>query len=631
MSGSFVDSGSLVAKVVRVGAESYAARINSEAKYIKKVNSEIMGTLNMIIRFATYLLGPLGVGLYLRTIATGSVTTDAVLTTVAALVGMIPQGLVLLTSTVLAIATIRLARSKVLVQQLYCIETLARVDVLCLDKTGTITSGHMEVQKVVDSALGDDDAADVETSISTIAHGLASDANETSNAILTYVDGRGVKPLPVARTIPFSSARKYSGCVCSNGRALVMGAAQFVLGEGSGAVGDSLRTLGERTRVLVVCEADGFDDDLAIKGEARLLGFVAIQDEIRRSASDTISFFKKQGVDLKIISGDDPVTVSAIASKVGVPHAERYVDASELDTPGKLFDAVSRYSVFGRVTPAQKRELVKAIKSQGHTVAMTGDGVNDVLALKEADCSVAMASGSDAARNVAEIVLVDNDFAHMPEVVAEGRRSINNLQRSASLFLVKTVFSAALALVCIVNPPYPFLPIQMSLISASIIGIPSFVLALEPNHERVTGNFLGNVLARSLPASVVISVVVGLATCTSGVMGLDFGQTSTLCTLLTALIGLALIARISRPMNPLRLALLFVSAGTVLIGCTLLKGLFEVSELNLQMWVFLVVAGGLGLIVFNLLYDRGTAAVCDEGGYSRFMRSLEEKHGRNRS
>ena len=630
LSGSFVDSGSLVARVTCVGAEGYAARINAEAKYVKRVNSQIMGTLKMIIRCSTILMGPLGIGLYLRTVATGETMAASTLTTVAALVGMIPQGLVLLTSTVLAISTARLARQQVLVQQLYCIETLARVDVLCLDKTGTITSGAMEVM-AVEGVEHDEGGFDVESALASIVCSQADDANETAKALLSFVGERDIVPEKVARAVPFSSSRKYSGCVTASGRALVMGAAQFVLGSAlDEEVRARLGSFGRTARVLVLAETDGFDETGSLQGRPRLLGYVSIRDQVRPNAARTIAFFKAQDVRLNVISGDDPLTVSAIAESVGVPDADEFVDATTLDTHEKLVRAAERCRVFGRVTPQQKRELVSILKEQGHTVAMTGDGVNDVLALKEADCSVAMASGSDAARNVAEVVLVDNDFAHMPQVVDEGRRSINNLQRSASLFLVKTIFSAALALVCIINPPYPFLPVQMSLLSASIIGVPSFVLALESNHDRVTGNFLGNVLSRSIPAAILIVVAVGFTTCSSGLFGFDFAQTSTLCMLITAVIGLALILRISLPLNPLRAALLVLCTLMVMAGSTVGAPFFEVSALTFQMWVFFLVMSAICLVSFTFLFDRCAAANAEGTTYTRFMRDMEDKHGKQR-
>lgn len=623
LSGSFVDAGSLVARVTRVGAEGYAARINAEAKYVKAVHSEIQYTLRAIIKLGTVVLVPLGFGLFLRSwLMDGGSLTDAVLTSVAAVIGMIPQGLVLLTSSVLAIATFRLGRRMVLVQQAYCVETLARVDTLCLDKTGTITTGEMEVSTVA-AALGVEEA-EVATALATIVSANEADANETARAILRYA---GEKDLPAersARAVPFSSARKYSGCVTEGGRALVMGAAAFVLGADRAQEADALaRAFDATERVLVVGECASFSADDAIEGEVRLLGCVAIRDEIRSTAPQTMGYFLEQGVELRVISGDDPRTVSAIAARAGVPHAERYVDASTLDTSEKLDAAVDEVRVFGRVTPQQKRELVRALHRRGRTVAMTGDGVNDVLALREADCSVAMASGSAAARNVSEIVLADNDFSHMPEVVAEGRRSINNLQRSASLFLVKTVFTAVLALVCIVMPPYPFIPIQMSLLSTAVIGIPSFVLALEPNHELVRGNFLANVLARSLPASVAI-VCALLAELVAGrALGHSFGEISSVCTVLVACVGVALIWRISQPLTPLRAALLAVIIAIVALGCTVAAPFFEIVTFTGSMGVVIAAAGVAAVAFFNWMYNRSISGLATDARLLEIVRRVE--------
>ena len=622
MSGSFLDSGCLVARVTRVGADSYSSRINAEAKYVKRVKSEIMGTLSMIIRWATWLLAPIGILLFLRTLRSGSTIDQSILTTVAALVGMIPQGLVLLTSSVLAISTARLARKSVLIQQFYCIEMLARVDVLCLDKTGTITSGSMDFERSL--GVCGHTGEEVELAAASIVRASAHDANETATAIIRHATESGIDAPLAERAIGFSSARKYSGCVLADGRALVMGAAQFVFAGGVPAeVGDALSQTEERERTLVVATCDGFDADGNLIGTPVPLGILSLSDHIRANAPATIEYFVNQGVTLNVISGDDPRTVSGIAAEAGVPDADKWVDASTLTTPEELMRAAMTYHVFGRVTPQQKRELVQALRSAGHTVAMTGDGVNDVLALREADCSVAMASGSDAARNVAEVVLVDNDFAHMPAVVAEGRRSINNLQRSASLFLVKTVFSAVLALLCALIPPYPFQPVQMSLISTAIIGLPSFVLALEPNCERVRGSFLGNVLARSMPGSIAVILAVGVA---SGVLerfGLSRAEISTVCVLLTCLVGFCLIVRISLPLNALRAALLVVIVGIIAFGCSVAGPFFEICPLTPAMAISICVIGAVALLIFNFLFDRGVELATGDEGYDSFMRAIE--------
>ena len=630
LSGSFLDSGLVMARVTRVGQESYAASINAEAKYVKAVRSEIQDTLKMIIRFATVVMAPLGAALFVRTLGfTGETLNSAILSTVAALVGMIPQGLVLLTSTVFAIATTRLAQRKVLVQQQYCVETLARVDTLCLDKTGTITSGRMEVSRVVDAqgkAQGEAAAAAVEAA-SKIAHANEGDANETARSIIDYTGRHGVAPNGVVRTIAFDSSRKYSGCVTETGESLVMGAVQFVLGRDEG-LGFSTVIAGfdDLERVLVIASVDGFDETGSIVGVPEVLGFVGIRDEIRDTAARTMAFFVEQGVELRVISGDDPRTVSAIAAEVGIPGAERYVDASTLSTSEELAAAVAEKRVFGRVTPQQKREMVGILQDMGRTVAMTGDGVNDVLALKRADCSVSMASGSAAARNVSEIVLADNDFAHMSEVVAEGRRSINNLERSASLFLVKTVFSAFVALICVVLPPYPFIPVQMTLISSAIIGIPSFVLALEPNHELVRGDFLARVLARSLPASVAITVSLLLAIVVGRILGFNFSQRSTVCTVLTALVGIALIVRISQPLTRLRVALLVVVATIMALGCTVASPLFHMARPTVLLSTLEFVMGAAALALFFWLYNRSLEDLEHGGPLSSFVKRLEDFH-----
>ena len=584
MSGSFIDSGLLRARVIHVGADNYVAKINNEAKYVKKVNSEIMNALNAIVRFASIIMIPLGLALFASSVSelwdaagtpgdsalswcfsellAGHVPSSALLSTVGALLGMIPQGLVLLTSSVLAIATVRLARRKVLAQQLYCIETLARVDVLCLDKTGTITSCRMEVEGTyplpvegVSLGAGSDEAAvPVDTTVldfalANVARATSADANETCQALLNYYADRPVEVSEPLSVIPFSSSKKWSGASFAQG-SYVMGAAQFVLSDRVFAqVENRVAELADTCRVLVVARVDGFTPDGDMVGEAEPVGFVTIRDEIRTSAAETIGYFNEQGVTLNVISGDDPRTVSS----------------------------------------QQKRELVQALKRREHTVAMTGDGVNDVLALKEADCSVAMAAGSDAARNVAEIVLVDNDFASMPAVVAEGRRSINNLQRSASLFLTKTLFSMGLAALCIALPPYPFEPIQMTLINFFCIGAPGFVLGLEPNNARVKGSFLTNVLKRALPASIAVILAAALDIFVARVFGFSQLTLSTMCLLTSCAASVSLIWHISQPLTPLRVVLfVFVVAG-ILVGVIGFPELLSIANLSIGQMVILAV------------------------------------------
>lgn len=601
LSGSFVEMGSLICRVCRIGQEGYAAHINAEAKFVKEINSEILTTIQSIIRIGSIALIPLGIGLFIRTYVIGHAElTTALLSMIAAVIGMIPQGLVLLTSSVLAIATVRLGQRNVLVQQQYCVETLARVDTLCLDKTGTITTGKMEVARVLDAQFSQIIASEgALQAAASVVDANKQDANDTAQAILHYAFDHKIQSVRFSRTIPFSSKRKYSGCVAENGKAFVMGAAQFILGECATEHIAKSHAFAPTERVLVVCNVENFDDNNDIVGKPELLGYVVLQDQIRQTAPQTIQYFIEQGVDLRVISGDDPRTVAAIAERAGAPFSDKWVDATKLHTAQDIACAVKEFHIFGRVTPEQKKELVIALQNEGHTVAMTGDGVNDILALRQSDCSISVASGSAAARNVAEIVLADNDFAHMPEVVAEGRRSINNLQRSASLFLVKTVYTAVLALYCIIAPPYPFIPIQMSLLSFATVGLPSFVLALEPNRERVTGNFLVNILRKSLPASIAISISLALLMSIGHVLQLNIAQVSTMSLITTAVVGIALIRRISIPLTLLRLTLIFVVIGCVAVGCTIGQDFFRIASLSADILPFLALSLIVALVIFN--------------------------------
>ena len=621
-SGSFINAGAVWARVEKVGADNYAAQITNEAKQKKAINSEIMTSLNKIIKYVSIFMFPVGLLLFANEYLLHHVELDpAILSTVSAMVGMIPEGLILLASTVMAVAVVRLARHQVLVQQLYCIETLARVDVLCLDKTGTITTGGMEVSGLVSLDVPDSEPKEQELS-KIVASLVASDEdpNDTARAIQEYFglakEGKqkaeqAITPadlLKPTRVIPFSSDTKWSGAAFANGEAYVMGAAQFVLEKNANTLAqikDTLDTYAADARVLLVARVEGFDTNGTIEGEVTPLGFVCLRDQIRSTAAQTITYFKEQGVKLKVISGDDPHTVSGIAQKVGIEGADRFVDASTLKTDQDIASAIKNYNVFGRVRPEQKKAFVLALQAEGHTVAMTGDGVNDVLALKASDCSVAMASGSDAARNVAQLVLVDNDFASMPAVVAEGRRSINNLQRSASLFLVKTLLSITAAFLFIFLPwQYPFVPIQLTLISAFTIGLPSFVLALEPNKDLVRGHFLPNAVVHSIPGAVcaVVSIVV-LTIVGNEAIGLDYRQVSTLCVMVVGLLGIMLVIRLSIPFTPLRWGLLVVVIGGLLIGVVGFGWLFDIAPFTPEMWQSFGIAALVNIVAFNYLYN----------------------------
>lgn len=572
LSGSFIVSGRTIGQVEHIGKDNYTAKIISDTRYIKAISSEIMNSLNKIVSTISMIIVPIAILLFYRQLYLDNNTIEnAVVNTVAALIGMIPEGLVLLTSTVLAVSVIKLSKRKVLVQDLYCIETLARVDVVCLDKTGTITEGCMEVveeKREKNINLGE--------IITTICNELK-DQNPTAIALQKYYKD---KPLEekVIKKISFSSRRKYSGIVTEN-KVYIMGAPEFVLKKNINEYQEKLLEYTKNYRVIVVCSADNANLD-----NISVLGFILLRDKIRKEAKETLQYFKDQGVNLKIISGDNPNTVLNIAKRAGLPSSSKAVDATTLKTDEDIMRAVEEYSVFGRVTPEQKRELVIALQNHGHTVAMTGDGVNDVLALKEADCSVAMASGSDATKNVSQLVLLDSNFASMPEIVREGRRTINNIERSASLFLVKTVYASILAILFIfIKMPYPFIPIQLTLASVSTIGIPSFILSFEPNKDRVTGNFLPNVLKKAIPPAITIVINILIIIFISKVLKLTYTQTSTLSVLMTGYTSFILLFKVCQPFNNLRKVLFGSMLFIFIFGIVKLKSIFSFSSFTLPM------------------------------------------------
>lgn len=502
LSGSFLVSGKVEARVIHIGMDNYAAKIASGAKYIKGTNSEILRALRTVIKLMSIVVVPLGVLLLLKQhLWQHNPLDQSVVSMVSSMSGMIPQGLMALSSTVFAIGIIRLSRHKTLSQDLYCIETLARVDVLCLDKTGTITEGSMQVKKML--TVVDNSEERVQRVLAAMVD-ILPDSNPTYNAVKEFCrDKQRAEVSEPQFVAPFNSARKWSG-VSVDGHSYIMGAAEFVFAERTDEMQSLLnRYSQEGYRVLVLAESDAVMEEAVLPAGLSLMAYILISDKIRDEAPATLRFFAEEDVDIRIISGDNPVTVSAIAREAGLTQCE-YVDMSTIETDEALTEASRKYKVFGRVTPEQKLKLVKALKSDGHTVAMTGDGVNDVLALKEADCSIAMAAGSDAARSVAQLVLLDSNFASMPRIVAEGRRSINNLQRSAALYLVKTMYMALLTMLFLIVGDYPFEPNHITLIGIATIGLPSFFLALEANRERVQGHFLQNALTKSAPGAVTI-------------------------------------------------------------------------------------------------------------------------------
>lgn len=595
LSGSFISAGMVYAKVEKVGGESYASKLQQEATYHKKINSEIMFTLNRIIRFCSIAIFPMGTALFINQYFFNHMSLEnTVVSTVAALIGMIPEGLILLTSTVLAVSVVRLSRKNVLVQQLFCIETLARVDVLCLDKTGTITTGELEV---VDIKYLNDDKNSVDIALKSLSEAFV-DKNATMSAIDNYLK---CSTLKANKIVHFSSEKKWSGAQLENNKSYVVGAAEFIYNNSYLELFNEISKIDDTLRVISVGVSDEpFKENDVLPDNIKPLALVIIKDKIRESADKTIRYFNEQGVALKVISGDNDKTVRRIAQSVGVINSENSIDAS-LITDDTLKEAVEKYTVFGRVTPQQKKKFVEALKSNGHTVAMTGDGVNDVLALKEADCSIAVASGSDASKNISQLVLADDNFASMPKVVAEGRRSINNIQRSASLFIVKTLYSIVLALAFVfINTNYPFRPLQLSLISAFTIGIPSFVLALQPNHNRIQGRFIKNVIMRAWPAALVI--VLNIFTLVFFMRNYSYDELSTMSVVLTALVGFMMVVRLSIPFNILRTLLVIVTGGGLLLGIFVFGFFFNITALcPFALWLTLILAGS-SVILYNVLY-----------------------------
>lgn len=585
LSGSFIVSGNCYARVEHVGMDNYTAKISANTKKIKNNSSEIMRSLNKIITTVSFLIIPLGILLYFKQLSLpGNTTNEAILNTVAALIGMIPEGLVLLTSTVLAVGVIRLAQRKVLVQDLYCIEALARVDTICLDKTGTITEGIMEVVDVVD--------LDKEFDSNEILANINYQLNENNPTGIALNNKFGKKNnFKLKKKIPFSSAKKYSGCEFENGKFLV-GAPEFILGDKIKKYKKELDKYIKEYRVIALVKDD------------KIISLLLLQDIVRKEAKATLDFFKSQGVKVKIISGDNPNTVYNIALKAGLDKNSRMIDARELTTDEEIFENIENYDVFGRVSPEQKRKLILALQRHGHSVAMTGDGVNDVLALKEADCSVAMASGTDAAKNVSQLVLLDSNFASMPYIVDEGRRSVNNIQRSASLFLVKTIYASVLSFIFIfLNSPYPFIPIQLTLTSVLTVGIPSVILGLEPNHNIIKGKFLHNVLVKAVPFSISIIVGVLLVNLFGNVFDLARVQVSTLTAIVTTFNCFILLYKVCIPFNLLHkvlFSLMFVSYITLFV---LLNDLFGFSSFSGKMILTFIICGFVCLYIINYLKD----------------------------
>ena len=588
LSGSFVVSGKACARLEKVGKDSYISKLTLQATKSKKgEQSEMIRSLNYLIMVMGIIIIPIGIAMFVQSFIYNEGTFhDSITGMVAAIIGMIPEGLYLLTSVALAVSSVRLAQKKVLIHDMKCIETLARVNVLCVDKTGTITEPGMHVYDF--SVLDGADQLEISQLLADFVAAQEKD-NATMEALKAHFsNGSGMRAREV---YSFSSETKYSGAVMNDGKSYVIGAPEFVLRGQFAQYQEQIATYSSKGyRVLVFAQYEGTLDRKPLTEPVLPLCFVMLANPIRKGAKETFTYFAENDVDIKVISGDNPLTVSVIAAEAGIVGAERFVDASTLKEKEDYYRAVEEYTVFGRVTPSQKRMLVQALKEHKKTVAMTGDGVNDVLALKDADCSVAMASGSEAASNVAQLVLLDSDFSRMPSVVAEGRRVVNNIERTAALYIVKNIFSMLLAIFSVILMlDYPLEPSQVSLISMFTIGIPSFVLALEPNKELIRGHFLTNVLVRALPAGLTDFIVVSGLVIFCREFQVDLDCLSTSCTILVAIVGFMILHRIARPMNTGHIVMLVgVIAGWIL--CMLFGGsFFGITGISKQCEMLMVI------------------------------------------
>ena len=590
MSGSFIVSGQCHARLDKVGEDSYISKLTLQAKAMQsKEQSEMIRSLDKLVKCVGVAIIPIGIVLFSQAFfIQHDGFRESVTSMIAAVIGMIPEGLYLLASVALAVSSIRLAQKKVLLHDMKCIETLARVDVLCVDKTGTITENTMKVQKLIKTDEYDEkEKGGLSLLVGDFAAAMTND-NITMAALKEYFTKASGKK--VLSKTGFSSATKYSSVTFEDG-AYVLGAPEFVLKEKYDDYAEEITEYASTgSRVLAFGIYDGEVDGKPLTHGSLPFGFVLLANPIREAAKETFEYFAEQGVEVKVISGDNPVTVSNVAKQAGIKNADRYVDASEFEDEQSMRKALLNNTVFGRVTPSQKRKFVRILKEAGHTVAMTGDGVNDVLALKDADCSIAMASGSDAAAQASQLVLLESDFSCMPEVVLEGRRVVNNIQRSASLFLVKNIFSFLLSVASVVFMfTYPLEPSQVSLISMFTIGVPAFFLALEPNKNMIKGHFLTNVLLKALPAALTDALAVAALVIFGRTFDVSSTDISTAATMLLAIVGFMILYKISAPMNKIRFSIVSGCIAGLLFCSIFLKDLFAITSMTKECIMLFVV------------------------------------------
>lgn len=574
MAGSFISSGTCKAQVNKVGSANYIEKLSSKAKKYSKPKSELLTSLTLIIRLIGIVIIPLGILMAINNYKVYDGNLYSTVTkTAGSIIGMIPAGMFLLTSVALAVSVVRLAKKRTLVQELYCIEMLARVNVLCLDKTGTLTDGSMKVREMLNISNGKYDDKNISKIISSIV-GSFHEANHTAIALKSFF---GKCSLVADKAIPFSSERKFMGCSFNKLGAFKIGAYEYVLKNPTSSLqrqAEEYSSKGFRVLLLVECDKDFSNNN------STPIAFILLEDNIRKDAQNTIKWFKDNDVDIRVISGDNPVTVSEVAKRVGINNYENYISLQGMSKQ-EVIEIADKYTIFGRVTPEQKATLVKALKTKGKTVAMTGDGVNDILALKEADCSIAIAAGSDAARSVSHMVLLDSNFSSMPSVVAEGRRVVNNIQKSSSLFLMKTLFTIITSiLVLILGKSYPFSPVQFMALEIFVIGLPSFFLALQPNHNIIRGRFIANLLKNALPAGILLVLNALAMYGYQYFLDISNATLATMASIAVTCTGIIVLFNICRPFNILRGILVFTMSALALTIITLLPSVLSYSTLT---------------------------------------------------